>query len=208
MFNNKFKIQNHKKALVVDILELFALGLLIYIIITPIYPSIKYELGSKKGEAQDIEKVEQAIINIKDRLPSAEYAVSSNRVIITKIKVNAPIIEATNGDYALSKGSWLLPEGSTPDKGSNTIITGHRFKYLPPNNLTFYLFHELEIGDIVSIIWQEKDYFYKIKEIKIVEKTDFSILEPSPEPILTMFTCEPIYSQDKRLVVVAELLGK
>ena len=58
--------------------------------------------------------------------PEADYAVSGNRVIITKIGVNAPIVESKSAEYGLSKGSWRIPESSTPDKGGNTVITGHR----------------------------------------------------------------------------------
>jgi len=140
------------------------------------------------------------------QLPQSEYSVSPNRVIIPKIGVNAPIVESENQDYALSRGAWRLSDSSTPDKAGNTVITGHRFKYLPPSNLTFYLFHKLEAGDIVSLVWQEKYYYYKIKEIKIVSADDASILGQTDKPTLTMFTCDPIYSQKNRLVVVGELM--
>ena len=88
----------------------------------------------------------------------------------------------------------------------NTVITGHRFKYLPPHNLTFYLFHKLEAGDIFSVIWNEQDYYYRIKEVKIVDKTEVSILDSTEEPTVTLFTCHPIYSTEQRLVVVGELI--
>jgi sortase A len=97
-----------------------------------------------------------------------------------------------------------LPDSSTPDQGGNTVITGHRFKYLPPNNLTFYLFDKLAAGDIISVIWHEQEYYYRIKETKIVDKTETSILNQTREPILTLFTCHPIYSEENRLVVIAE----
>ena len=219
--------QNRKliKALVI-ILELLAIGIIIYLIALPLYPAVKYKL-SYQGKAPNIdwqdfeavkEKTEEIISRLpeakdedivlpdKKHLPQAEYSVSPNRVIIAKIGVNAPIVDSVNGDYALSLGSWRLPESSTPDKGGNTVITGHRFKYLPPSNLTFYLFHKLEIGDIVSVIWQGQQYYYRIKQIKVVAATDFSILEPTTQPILTMFTCDPIYSQKNRLVVIGELI--
>ncbi len=211
--------------------ELLAIGIIIYLIALPLYPAVKYKLVYQ-GKAlnidwQDFEvvkqKTEEMIRNSlpiaedkqnnqekqaeqRANLPQAEYNVSPNRVIIAKIGVNSPIIDSANSDYGLSRGAWRLPECSTPDKGGNTVITGHRFKYLPPSNLTFYLFHKLEIGDIVLIIWQKKNYYYKIKEIKIIEAHDFSILEPTEKLTLTMFTCDPIYSQKNRLVVIGELM--
>lgn len=207
------KIKYNKKTLLkalVYILELLALALFIYLIFLPVYPLLKYRLGdyNNYNEAKEIEKVEEKTSAIINSLRESEYAISPNRLIITKIGVNAPIIQTDNEEYGLSMGAWLVPEGSTPDQGGNTIITGHRFKYLPPNNLTFYLFDKLEAGDIVSVIWKEEKYFYRIKEVKIVSKTDFSVLDPSNDSILTMFTCHPLYSTEKRLVVIAELIKK
>jgi len=129
-----------------------------------------------------------------------------NRIIIPKIGVNAPIIETADEQYGLDRGAWRVPNSSTPNRGGNMVITGHRFKYLPPNNLTFYLFYKLKIGDIASVIWQEKTYYYRIKEIKIVSNTETSILSPAEESILTIFTCDPIYSTKNRLVVISELI--
>ncbi len=203
---NKTKII---KALVIA-LGLLALALIIYLVTLPFYPALKYELNYKK-EAKEINFKDQEIIKEKtaeivNQLQPADYDVSPNRIIIPKIGVNAPIVQSKNADYALSLGSWHVPDTSTPDKGGNTVITGHRFKYLPPHNLTFYLFHKLETGDVFSVIWQKQDYYYRIRDIKIVDKTEVSILNPTDEPIVTLFTCHPIYSTKQRIVVVGELI--
>lgn len=225
--SNKYLRLNRKKqflkALIV-LLELVVIAIIVYFVALPLFPIAKYKLAYQSQAIQinwqDIDIVKQKISQMRQALsltneaepnqqnvlPQAEYDVSPNRVIIAKIGVNAPIVESANASDGLSKGAWHLPDSSTPDQGGNTIITGHRFKYLPPSNLTFYLFHELEIGDIVLIIWQGQEYYYKIKQIKIVEATDFSILAQTEEPMITLFTCDPIYSQKNRLVVIAELI--
>jgi LPXTG-site transpeptidase (sortase) family protein len=195
------------KALAIT-LELLALGLILYLVVLPFYPLLqyKYEPVKNKTEAKNINVITQTVAEFKNTLPAAEYAVSPDRLIIKKIGVNAPIVEAKNSDYGLSKGAWRVPESSTPDKGGNTVITGHRFKYLPPSNLTFYLLNKLEPGDIISVIWKEQDYYYKVKEVKIVKPEDLSILKSTKDSILTLYTCDPIYSQDNRLVVISELI--
>ena len=198
------------RALVV-ILELLIIGLAIYLIALPFYPLVKYQILTKlqiinSPQASDISQVIKETEKIINHLPQADYSVSPNRIIITKIGVNAPIIESTNANYALARGAWRVPESSTPDQVGNVVITGHRFKYLPPSNLTFYLLDKLEKEDLVSLVWQGKNYYYQIKEIKVVDKHDFSILATSQKPILTIFTCDPIYSDKNRLVVIAELV--
>ncbi len=129
-----------------------------------------------------------------------------DRLIIPKIGVNIPIVESVNEEYGLNRGSWRIPDSSTPDKGGNTVLTGHRFKYLPPSNLTFYLFHKLEKGDIASVLWKGKTYYYRVKETKIVPANDISILDKTDGSILTMFTCDPIYSTKNRLAIISELI--
>jgi sortase A len=131
-----------------------------------------------------------------------------NRLIIPKIGVNAPIIESADENYGLDRGVWRLPKSSTPEEEGNMIITGHRFKYLPPSNLTFYLFHKLEEGDIASVVWNGSIYYYRISEKKIVSAADTSILRETDEPTLTMYTCDPIYSTKNRLVITSRLINK
>lgn len=191
-------------------LEFLAVALVLYLIVLPLYPSVKYKTTIKEyselPEAEERVIIKEQVAEFKSSFPENKFDVSPNRVIIPKIGVNAPIVVTDNADYGLSQGAWLVPNTSTPDKGGNTVITGHRFKYLPPHNLTFYLFHKLEAGDLVSIVWKERDYLYRVKETRIVADTEVSILNHTDEPTLTMFTCHPIYSIEKRLVIISELV--
>lgn len=196
------------KALVYT-LELLALVLIIYLIGLPFYLPVKYKIESSSGgfpEAKNIETIKESINVFKQSLPIKDYSVSQNRLVIEKIGVNIPIIESASPEYGLSKGAWRVPESSTPDQDGNTVITGHRFKYLPPNNLTFYLLDKLEINDLFTVLYNGKDYYYRVIQTKIVSKTDLSILEDSENSIVTLFTCHPIYSTENRLVVVGELV--
>lgn len=191
------------------LIETTAFLILFYLIAFPFYPELKYRFFSSQEKNVLSSDVSSSTIKqaYKSNFPESDFSISPNRVIIKKIGVNAPIVESHNAKYGLSRGAWHVPESSTPDKGGNTVITGHRFKYLPPNNLTFYLFHKLEVGDEVYVIWNKKDYFYKIREIKVVPATEVSVLDPTKDPILTMFTCDPIYSTKNRLVVIADLIN-
>ncbi len=205
----KISSQKILKYLII-LLETVGFLILAYLLLFPFYPALVYKFSySERGvvaEQESIEIIKKETKEFRNDFPASEYSISPNRLIISKIGVNAPIVESTSEQYGLSKGSWRVPESSTPDKGGNTVLTGHRFKYFPPNNLTFYLFDKLAIGDLVSIIWKDKDYLYKVKETKIVPATEVSIMNPSDKPIITMFTCDPIYSTKNRLVVIAELI--
>ncbi len=216
------------------LLELLFVFLVLYLVILPLYPELKYRLSvSKSQNYQDIEFVAREADKFRNQLPAADNqvieeenseATSSaeelhlaaaadtkrypDRLIISKIGVNSPIIVTENEAYGLSLGSWLIPSSSRPNLGGNTVITGHRFRYLPPNNLTLYLLHKLEIGDIFLVVWQGEDYFYRVKDIKIVDPTDASPHRATEESVLTIYTCHPIYSTAKRLVVTSELVTR
>jgi sortase A len=128
------------------------------------------------------------------------------RLLIPSIGVDSPIIEGAD-DSALDRGAWLIPGTSTPDQGGNTVISGHRFKYLPPNNTTFYLLDKLKRGDDIEVQWNEKLYHYRVTNSRDVQPEQVEILDNTTDARLTLFTCTPILSTARRLVVTAELVS-
>ena len=128
-----------------------------------------------------------------------------NRLYIPNLKINMPVFESKNAGV-LAKGGWIFPATSTPDRGGNTVIFGHRFRYLPPISNTFFHLDKIKTGDEVMMLWKGIAYRYKIREIKIIEPTDWSVLAPSDKPMLTLITCAPLFSTKQRLVVVAEMI--
>jgi len=204
------EIQKNKQFLraSVSILGFLVLALVGYLLLLPFYPAIKYEFFKQAGRGEDFKNfndVKKATEEIIADSPSENFG---NRVIAAKIGVDAPIIESNSEDYALARGVWRLPQTSTPPAGGNTVLTGHRFKYLPPSNLTFFLLDKLEKDDIISVVWQEKNYYYKVADKRIVGASDPNILAPSEQAILTLFTCDPIWSEKNRLVIVGELINQ
>jgi len=128
-----------------------------------------------------------------------------NRLSIAILKINMPVFESKSASV-LSKGGWIFPGTSTPDQGSNTVIFGHRFRYLPPISNTFYHLDKIKIGDEIKLAWKGTTYRYRVTETKIIEPTDFSVIAPSSTPIVTLITCAPLFSTKQRLVVVGELI--
>ncbi len=101
-------------------------------------------------------------------------------------------------------GYWQTPQTnvgfgigtSLPKDNGNTVIFAHAKDSL------FGPLKKSKIGDKITIYTQEKSFTYQVKEIKIVEPTDTSVVLPSSDSRLTLFTCTgPADSQ--RLVVVA-----
>lgn len=126
-----------------------------------------------------------------------------NRLIIQSIGVDMPLIQDSSAN-ALLKGGWVFPGTSTPPHGGNTVIFGHRVRYLPPISNTFYHLDRVRIGDTLSITWQNATYVYRVVETKMIEPTDLSVLDTSSTSRVTLITCAPLFSTRQRLAVVAE----
>ncbi len=186
----KFAGKKFRKAILVTVfsaLVLASLALLIY----PFIPAIKYSLSAQETEPQEIDKIVEEI--------------EGDWLFIPKIGVEIPIVLGQD-ESALEEGAWLLPEGSFPDLGGNTILAAHRFKYRPPHKETFYLLDKVEIDDTFFIYFEGVKYNYKVKEVKIVDPEAVEILAPSQEAIVTLITCYPLFSDKQRLIVVGELI--
>lgn len=137
--------------------------------------------------------------------PVVSKTTAVNKIIISKIGVDMKIVEGSS-ESALYQGAWRLPGTSRPNLGGNTVISAHRYLYRPPSKRTFYNLDKLEIGDKFKILWQGEEYQYQVKEIKIVEPGQVEILNQTRESIVTLFTCTPLFTSEKRLVVIGSLI--
>jgi len=203
------------KALVA-ILGLLIVCLSVYIVALPFYPELKYRFFPPQASqvVPDAEVVEAAQTSSLAAAPTSlpgdqktNKERKGNYLLIPKIGVDIPIVDSDNSAWALNRGAWRMPETSTPDKGSNTAIAGHRFKYLPPSNLTFYLLDKLTEGDKFMIIWSGKLYNYQVIEKKIVPPEEVSVLDATEKSVITLITCDPVFTQKNRLIVVGELIN-
>lgn len=129
---------------------------------------------------------------------------SDSRIVIPKIGVDMEIVEGTDEKASLNLGAWRMPMTSTPEKGSNTVITGHRFKYRPPSPRTFWRLDELVEGDQILVYWNGEEYEYTVNETKVVEPSAVEVLYPTEEPIVTLITCTPLFTTKQRLIVTGK----
>lgn len=128
-----------------------------------------------------------------------------NRLVLPSISLNEEVIVGDNPNL-VHLGAWHRPNTSTPDKGGNTVIVGHRFSYSSP--ATFYHLDKIKSGDKFAIWWEGKEYVYKVFETKIVPATAIEIERNTDKPIATLYTCTPIWTATNRLVVRAELINQ
>lgn len=129
-----------------------------------------------------------------------------NTISISKIGLNKPVLNLKNID-ALTSDTWMLPWGSTPDKGSNTVIIAHSYGLKKGVKFpsTFYNLDQLEKGDTIVVAWKGKKYTYSVTERKTVSPTEYQIEDATEKPMLTIYGCGK-NDNTIRIVVQAELL--
>lgn len=143
---------------------------------------------------------EQAGIK-SDSLPEAP---DENTLVVPGIAVDDTVYESQDAS-ALKKGIWRRPHTSTPDQGGNTVFVAHRFSYDDPS--VFYHLDKVEPGEKFVVFWEGEEYVYETFDISIVTPDQIQIEAPTSEPIVTLYTCTPIWTARDRLVVKARLVS-
>jgi len=163
-------------------------------------------IGSELYQKSEILK-DAAGENTDNATPAPDYELISveNRLSIPGTGINMAVIKSDNAGV-LSKAAWMFPGNSSPENGGNTVIFGHRFRYLPPISNTLYHLDKVSIGDDFTIFWNGKQYSYRVSETKIIEPDDLSVIQPTADSRVTIITCAPLFSTKQRMVVVGTLL--
>ncbi|HEY5668331.1 MAG TPA: class E sortase [Candidatus Saccharimonadales bacterium] len=169
-----------------------------YVIVLPIVPQIALLLHNR-----DKRYIQHLETKINTPSPKIQNAPADDRLIIPSMGLDQPINQGRTAQ-TLQKGLWLRPNGSTPDKGSNTVIVGHRFTYSNPKGILYSL-NAVQLHDHIGVWWKNKHYVYSVGEIKEVSPDQTSIEAPTADARLTIYTCTPLWMPKNRLVVIANL---
>ena len=84
-------------------------------------------------------------------------------------------------------GAGFYPQSGYPDTG-NVSIAGHRNAYGSP----FRHLDKLEEGDEIRLYYRDKTYNYTVDTVFETHNRDWSVIEPTPRPALTLTTCTPV----------------
>jgi LPXTG-site transpeptidase (sortase) family protein len=174
-----------------------------YTILAPLLPQLGYWYDNQGGTgARQLEaRATAPVISQTKTVP--------NGIIVPSMLLDQPILEGPTRDMykILDKGIWHYPSSSTPDKGGNTVLLGHRFTYTNPRGVLYFL-NKVTVGDTIGITWNNTKYVYKVTRVDVVQPTDTSVIAPTKTPTLTVYTCTPLWSPHSRLVVTAKLEKK
>lgn len=153
----------------------------------------------------------------EDEMRNVEQNYKKNYLDIPKIKVSAPIVLGKEGlsDKELTKflkDGVLLYPGGIPGAKGKSIILGHS---APPNwpdikyDRIFNDLNQLEKGDEVLVVYNQKRYIYEVfdKRIFLPKDEDQALfIEDKDESYLILITCWPPGKRIKRLAVLTKLI--
>ncbi len=88
-----------------------------------------------------------------------------------------------------------------PGSSGNMGLAGHRDTF-------FRRLREIDVGDVIRLVAVEGTFTYVVESTQIVDPDDLWVLDPTPEPSLTLVTCYPftyIGEAPERFIVRARL---
>ncbi len=146
----------------------------------------------------------------------------NNELWVPKIDVKAPIIWDSPVDEATMmenlkhgvvhyKGT-SRPGESAQDGEGNVFISGHSSYYWWDDGgykTVFTNLDQIEVGDEIGVGYDDYGYIYRVYEKTIVDPNDVSVLAQNTDKhTLTLMTCYPVGTNNKRLIVKAEFIAR
>ncbi len=121
------------------------------------------------------------------------------RLTIPRLHLSAMVREGVH-ETTLSVALGHVPSTAVPGQKGNVAIAGHR-------DTIFRSLRGIQKYDLIRFETPSSGSFlYEVNSIEIVDPTDVSVLQASPESELTLVTCYPFYyvgAAPKRFIVKA-----
>lgn len=137
-----------------------------------------------------------------DSVELADLASKGTKIGIDAVNIYGNVVDGYTQE-SMMDGFWHYPHSSIPGKRGNTVVFGHRFHKLPPEQDTFFNLDDVSVGDKVVVTSDTGDLTYTVVKTHVVDKYDDEVLKQTGDYRITLITCTPLWTSDKRLVVVA-----
>jgi sortase A len=195
----------HNKNKLSWILVIMGILLMLYPLFTRMYAEYhQAKLKTSLEEAQN-PVMEQPEENIPETEEVREIPVKHMpdgafmTIEIPELELSAVVLEGTDLPE-LAKGPGWYRESVLPGEG-NTAIAGHRTMH----GAWFRHLDKLSEGDEIIVGYDLRGYTYRVEEVFVVAKNDWSVIDDCGYPVLTLTTCHPVGSASQRLVVRAAM---
>jgi sortase A len=104
---------------------------------------------------------------------------------IKKIGLEVAVLEGTD-DLTLNRAVGHIEDTTRPGENGNVGIAGHRDGF-------FRGLKDIVKGDTLELETLSGTQTYRVSDIWIVQPEDVYVLDPTPEPSITLVACYPFY---------------
>ncbi|MDP4090248.1 MAG: class D sortase [Bacillota bacterium] len=155
-----------------------------------------------QGETGDIPATGEATPDdpaLKDSVNDRAIAI----LTIPKIDLVVPVMEGTSND-SLKYSVGHFDNTAMPGEKGNFCVAGHRsYTY----NEYFNRLDEVKNGDVIEVQTRNgATYKYQVNDIKVVEPSEVSVLDPTQDATITLVTCTPVRIATHRLIIKGKLV--
>jgi sortase A len=156
-------------------------------------------------DVQELRSIPNPLIRLRRLAERSRKRAETGHAIgiirIPRIGRHDAVVQGTDTD-SLRKGPGHYPATSFPGQGGTVAIAGHRTTYGAP----FNQIDKLKPGDEIILEMPYGKFTYAVKDTKIVDPTELSVVDrvPGPEQ-LVLSACHPLYSAAQRIIVFARL---
>jgi LPXTG-site transpeptidase (sortase) family protein len=133
--------------------------------------------------------------------PAPTAGTRLGRLEAPSVKLSTVVLEGSD-DGTLSRGSGHIEDTPFPGQPGNVGIAGHR-------DTTFRALRNIHVGDALEFKTADRLYRYRISKTLIVGPDDVYMLDPTPQPALTLVTCYPfefVGHAPRRFIVRADFV--
>ncbi len=133
------------------------------------------------------------------RIPTGQVV---GRLELRRLGLFAIAREGTDAEI-LDRAVGHIPNTGLPGEPGNAAFAAHRDTF-------FRNLENVRAGDRIVVATPDGRHEYVVRDTRVVSPRDVSVLDPTPEPTLTLVTCFPfryIGSAPERFIVRADLVA-
>ena len=123
------------------------------------------------------------------------------RIVIPAINVDARVVEGDAWEQ-LKRGAGHHIGTANPGERGNCVISAHDDIY----GEIFRDLNDLQLEDEIVVYAGAQPYRYKVVAKRIIEPTQVEVMDPTPDPVLTLITCYPYRIDTHRIIIIAALV--
>lgn len=198
---------NHKKEILPPLVGIFIMFIVFGVINSQLISGKIASASSTVSDEEASQVVSELSVQPADENPTLRIAKIGAEV---PVSFDAKTVDENVFQELLKYGTVHYPTTAKPGEPGNTVIFGHSsgrwwaqgdFKYI------FSRLDKLEPGDKIFIDYTNTRFMYEVVGQRIILPTNVSILSQETDHELTLFTCYPVGSNAKRLVVTAKQIS-